>query len=259
MIILFLPNTCFAKKERTIGETFSGEEIHYEIDFAFLKSVAEVTLKFSPLGGEGKYLITLKGSTKNLLGLPILKREDLYVAICKEIDGGRKLATLTFEEKVTIGKSKREKYFEIDHANGLLKERVFKEGILRREIIREIPKGREMNDFLTASFNFRYGVYGVIQPGRTYMIPVIPRKGVDFYEVRVESSEEDRSLVPYFVRIKVDPEILNSKTGLIEGYLSKELYPVKGRIPDVILFGDVQGRLKRIVKSENQRGNHVRN
>jgi hypothetical protein len=30
---------------------------------------------------------------------------------------------------------------------------------------------------------------------------------------------------------------------VIEGWLSKDLYPVEGTIKDVILFGDVQGSL----------------
>lgn len=240
----------------TIGETFSGEEISYEIDFAFFKSIASVTLRFLPSNEDGKYMIVLKGATKNFPGLPHLKREDYYLSTCKEIDGGKRLVTLTFEERVAIGRRIREKYFEIDHQKGLLKERVLRDGKLRREIVRELKRPYETNDFLTAAYNFRFGVYGDVTPGKTFIIPVIPRKGVDFYEVKVEENQskddEDRVLAPYFVRIKVDPEILNSKSGLIEGFLSKELYPVRGRIPDVILFGDVEGRIKRFSKKENQ-------
>jgi len=113
------------------------------------------------------------------------------------------------------------------------------------------------DDFITASYNFRYGVYGEIGRGRKYTVATFPKKGPSSYEVRVASKEEEEKRKKserlkegkeYFVKLSLDPEVTHSKEGLIEGWLSKELYPIEGRIKDVILFGDVRGTLIKNTK-----------
>jgi hypothetical protein len=115
-----------------------------------------------------------------------------------------------------------------------------------------IPEGKTYDDFLCASYNFRHGVYGRIERGKTYVIPTFPRKGSSTYEIQIASKEEeDRQRVAdkvgeiaaILLKLKLDPEITDSKTGLIEGWLSRDNYPVEGIIKDVILFGDVHGKL----------------
>jgi hypothetical protein len=116
----------------------------------------------------------------------------------------------------------------------------------------EIPPGMVYDDFLTASYNFRYGVYGGIERGRKYTVATFPKKGASSYIVRVASKEEEekrkksekfKDEKEYFVKLSLDPEVTHSKEGLIEGWLSKGLYPIEGRIKDVVLFGDVKGTL----------------
>ena len=106
--------------------------------------------------------------------------------------------------------------------------------------------------FITASYNFRYGVYGEIERGKKYTVATFPKKGPSSYEVRVASKEEEEKRKKseqfkdgkeYFVKLFLDPEVTHSKEGLIEGWLSKELYPIKGMIKNVMLVGDVKGTL----------------
>jgi len=108
------------------------------------------------------------------------------------------------------------------------------------------------DDFLTASYNFRYGVYGEIKKGQKYTVATFPKKGPSSYEVSVASKEEEekrkksekfKNGKEYFVKLFLDPEVTHSKEGLIEGWLSKEFYPTEGTIKDVMVFGDVEGRL----------------
>jgi hypothetical protein len=117
------------------------------------------------------------------------------------------------------------------------------------------------DDFIAASYNFRYGVYGGIERGGKYTVATFPKKGPSSYEVRVASKEEEdkrkkseklKDGKEYYVKLFLDPEVTRSKEGLIEGWLSKELYPTEGTIKDVILFGDVKGTL--IKKKIIQRG-----
>jgi hypothetical protein len=123
----------------------------------------------------------------------------------------------------------------------------------------DIPKDQDYNDFLTAAYNFRYGVYGEPERGRTYHVPVFPKKGITTYDLRIASAAEEdglrhRSAVregsEYRIELAMDPEVLNSKRGLIKGWLSKELYPVEGVMEDVFLFGDVRGTLVKREKRD---------
>jgi hypothetical protein len=153
---------------------------------------------------------------------------------------------------VKIGnKLRRRSHFFDYQKRKWIQVRQSKDGIkTRRE--EEIPPGMVYDDFTTASYNFRYGVYGGMERGRTYRVATFPKKGASSYEVRVASKEEEEKRrksekskegKEYFVKLLLDPEVTHSKEGLIEGWLSKELYPTEGRIKDVIFFGDVHGTL----------------
>jgi hypothetical protein len=92
------------------------------------------------------------------------------------------------------------------------------------------------SDFLTASYNFRYGVYGEIDRGRKYTVPTFPKKGPSSYEVNVASKEEEEKKrksekfkdgKEYFIKLLLDPEVTHSKEGLIEGFV--EALPHRGR------------------------------
>jgi hypothetical protein len=169
-----------------------------------------------------------------------------------EMDGGKRLRALSFEEGVKIGNKLRRKSHLFDYQKRKwIQVRRRKDGTMERTE-EEIPPGMVYDDFLTASYNFRYGVYGEIERGRTYTVATFPRKGSTSYEVRVAAKEEEekrRKLEKskdgkeYYLKLFLDPEITHSKEGLIEGWLSKELYPTEGTIKDVILFGDVKGTL----------------
>jgi hypothetical protein len=122
----------------------------------------------------------------------------------------------------------------------------------------EIPSGMVYDDFITASYNFRYGVYGDIEKGRKYSVATFPKKGPSSYEVRVASKEEEEKRKKseklkdgkeYLVKLLLDPEVTHSKEGLIEGWLCKELYPTEGTIKGVVFFGDVRGTLVRYTRT----------
>lgn len=236
----------------TIGETFAGEELQYDIAFWFLKKVARAKMTFTRGPEKGQYISTLQGETIGLAGLVTRYRRDTYRAVMEEVDGGRRLRSLFFEEQVRVGDTSRRNTHTFDHKNRKwIEESVRKSGSVRKRE-RDIPVGQDYNDFLTASYNFRYGVYGAVDRGRMYRVPVFPKKGVTFYDVKITSkAEEDRlreRFPPsegseYYIELSMDPEVLQSKKGMIKGWLTKELYPVEGVIEDVFLFGDVRGTL----------------
>lgn len=236
----------------SIGEFFKGEELSYEIGFWLLKRVAQGKIRFREMVGKGRYLAILQGETLGVLGWVARYRVDTYTSIMEEVDGGRCLRSISFEEDVKIGGKSRKRTHLFDYKNRKwIKVRQRKDGTRTREEA-EIPPGMIYDDFVTASYNFRYGVYGEIDRGKKYSVATFPKKGPTSYEVRVASKEDEerkrksektKDGKEYFVRLFLDPEITHSKEGIIEGWLSKELYPVEGTIRDVVFFGDVKGTL----------------
>jgi hypothetical protein len=240
------------KKGNSIGEFFKGEELHYAIGVWMFKKVALGKISFKEMKEKGRYLSILQGETLGVLGWVARYRTDTYRSVMEEIDGGRRLRSISFEEDVKIGTTLRRRTHFFDYQKRKwIRVRQRKDGTkVRAE--EEIPSGMVYDDFITASYNFRYGVYGGMERGRTYRVATFPKKGASSYEVRVASKEEEEKRrksekskegKEYFVKLLLDPEVTHSKEGLIEGWLSKELYPTEGRIKDVIFFGDVHGTL----------------
>jgi hypothetical protein len=253
-------HTPLPRNERgnSIAEFFKGEELVYEIGVWIFKRVALGTLSFKEMGEKGRYMATLQAETLGVLGWVARYRVDTYHSIMEEVEGRRRLRSLSFEEDAKIGSKLRKKIHLFDYQKRKwIQMRRRKDGVMVRTE-EEIPRGMVYDDFLTASYNFRYGVYGEIERGRKYTVATFPRKGSSSYEVIVAGKEEEEKRKKYeklkdgkdfYLKLYLDPEITHSKEGLIEGWLSKELYPMEGTIKDVMLFGDVKGTLIKKVRS----------
>lgn len=241
----------------SIGEFFDREELLYEIRVWLLKRVALGRLTFKEGAKKGLYIATLQAETLGVLGWVARYRVDTYRATMEEVEGGRRFRALSFEEDVKVGSKVRKRAYLFDYSkNKWIKLRQRKDGTLVRTE-EKIPPGMIYDDFLTASFNFRYGAYGTIERGRKYLVPTFPKMGKSNYEVTVAAKEEEVSRrselkqkdgKEFFVKLYLDPEVTHSKEGVIEGWLSKELYPMEGTIRDVVFFGDVKGTLVKNTK-----------
>jgi len=242
----------------SIGEFFKGEELFYEVGFWLFKRAAMGRVSFREMGEKGRYLAILQGETMGILGWVARYRTDTYRSVMEEIDGGRRLRSISFEEEVKIGSKVRKRTHFFDYKNRKwIRIRQRKDGSKGREEA-DIPPGMVYDDFVTASYNFRYGVYGEIERGKSYTVATFPKKGPSHYEVQVASKEEEEKRrrsekfkdgKEYFVKLFLDPEVTHSKEGVIEGWLSKELCPSEGTIRNVVLFGDVKGTLIKKAQS----------
>ena len=257
-ILADLPTLPRKGEGSSIGEFFRGEELHYIIGVWLFKKVAVGKISFKEMKEKGRYLSTLQAETLGILGWVARYRADTYHSVMEEIDGGRRLRSVSFEEDVKVGDTLRRRTHFFDYEKRKwIRVRQRKDGTkVRAE--EEIPPGMVYDDFITASYNFRYGVYGEIERGRKYTVATFPKKGPSSYEVRVASKEEEEKRKKsekskdgkeYLVKLFLDPEVTHSKEGLIEGWLSKELYPTEGMIKDVMFFGDVRGSLIKKVRS----------
>lgn len=237
-----------------IGDYFAGEELEYDVGFWFMKRVATAKMSFFRLDGKGRFAATLRGETVGLAGWLTRYRVDRYRAVMEEVDRGRRLRPVSFEEYVSLGSKVRKNIHRFDHEKRLWVHETSRRNGTTRTVTHAIPEGKTYDDFVTASYNFRYHAYGAVEKGRTYTVPTFPRKGATSYHVRIAPKEEEEvrrkaePLAPdsaFFITLRLDPEVVNSKEGIIEGWLSNDLYPVEGTIRDAVLYGDVKGRLTR--------------
>jgi hypothetical protein len=177
----------------------------------------------------------------------------------EEVQGGGRLRSVSFEEYVKIGSKVRKNNHYFDHDKGIwVHETSRRDGtMIRRQ--HPIPKGKSYDDFVTASYNFRYQVYGTVERGKRFVVPTFPRKGPSSYEIKIAPKGEEEARrkkerpgedSSFFITLTLDPEVVNSKEGVIEGWLADGLYPVSGTIKDAVLFGDVKGRLIKRTKTD---------
>jgi hypothetical protein len=236
----------------SIGQFFQGEELVYEAGFWMIRRAALGRLSFKAMEKKGHYTATLQGETLGVLGWVSRYRVDTYRSVMEEIDGGKALRAVSFEEDVKVGDKIRKRVHLFDYQRRTwTNKRLRKNGTWEVQQ-KEIPPGSVYDDFVTAFYNFRYGVYGPIERGKKYDVATFPLKGLSSYEVRVASKEEEEKErksgeksagKDFLLTLKLDPETTHSREGLVTGWLSKDLYPVEGAIRGVTLFGDVTGTL----------------
>jgi hypothetical protein len=80
----------------SIGEFFKGEELHYIIGVWLFNKVALGRISFKAMKEKGRYLSTLQGETLGILGWVARYRTDTYRSVMEEIDGGRRLRSISF-------------------------------------------------------------------------------------------------------------------------------------------------------------------
>jgi hypothetical protein len=241
----------YEKGAVSIGDRFVGEELDYRIGFWLFEDAAVGKLRLDRDPGGG-YVATLTAHTTGVLGWFLRYRKDSYKVQLEEVNGGTRFRTMTFEKNVDIGGKVRKSIRVLDHENRLITWRKWKRGRLRRSGEVKMEPGVHYDGPLTAFYNFRFGVYGPIEEGSVYRIKSFPKtknKEVDI-DIRLATKSEfksrlgDRhSFTGYLADVKIDKELFGSKTGDIEILFTEEMVPVEGVAKDILLFGDVRGKL----------------
>jgi hypothetical protein len=241
------------ERTRQIGERFGGEDVQYEVGFWIFPAVGKGLAHFSDLGNE-KFLLTHEGQAQGLAGWLTSYRKEVHRAWMGAIAQGTRFIPLRFEEESIIGDWVRKKTTLYDYSAGKIFMETKKEGEINREVV-EIPEGVYYENPITAFYNFRYGAYGKIEPGREFKIRTVPGKGKGIFRLSVASEKEaalHRESDPqkkgkdFLVRIHLEQEFLGSPLGEIEVWFDKELNPVSGMIKKVRFFGDIKGRITQL-------------
>lgn len=255
-IALSQPKSTGADRESAnIGEYFDGEEFTYTIGFWWFKKAA-----MGKIGIHKKdaniYEITLSAETMGFIGFITSYRKDIYRAYVEETDAGKRFRTKRFEKIVIIGERTRYGYTDVDYNKRTYSWKSWGGGKEEKKAEEIIPPGIYYDDPLTGFYNFRFGVYGQIESGKEFDVPTFPVKGASSISVKIATDKEKNSRinpdpeeVAYLADIVIDKELFGSQTGNVEVRFTKELIPVFAVAKDLILFGDVRGRLTEMTSS----------
>jgi hypothetical protein len=252
LLLIFRANSSDAETPADpIGEYFRGEIMKYDIDFWIFSRVAEGVATFRSLGG-GKYEAFHEGKTLGLAGLITRYRRDVYRSFMGTINNGRRLIPLRFEEDVIIGSKVKKRTTVFDYAARKVTIETQKEGESSREEV-EIPFGMLYDDPMTAFYNFRFGVYGKVEPGKIFTIRTVPRKespepirmfvASKKEEEQRRSEENEKEGKDLFIRVLLDKDFVGSLQGAVEVWFTKDVIPMAGVAKDVFFYGDIQGHL----------------
>ncbi len=241
----------------TIGEAFVGERFTYTVGFWIFKDIAEGSIELKKGEKENEYIATLEAHTTGLLGRFFKPRSDTYTTRLTMVDAGKRFITTHFEKNVRIGDKVRRGLQEVDYEKGELRWTTYKHGKVRRSGRVEIPPGERYDGPLTAFYNLRYGVYGPIEEGRNYQIKTLPKgeKPVSDIEIRIASKKELKKFynrskkdprARYYAVAVIDKEFFDSRTGEVEIIFNADLVPLDAVAKNVMMYGDIKGRLKSI-------------
>jgi len=250
------------KPTSAIGQHFSGETLEYAMGFLWFKNAASCTVTFRETPDPGVFEAIIAGQTHGIIGAFTRFRRDIVSACMEEVDNGTRLRPLEFCEDVIVGSKHRKKSTRFDYENHqivIVKER---KGAAKEKRL-ALPAEETYYDPITASYNFRFGSFGPIERGRSYVVKTVPEKELTEISVTIASrDDEEKQKRPsslkgqnaYFVFLQLDKDIINSSTGKIEGWLSSDAVPIEGRVRDVLLFGDIVGRKKNEQSGEHETG-----
>mgnify|MGYP001578858656 FL=1 len=239
----------------TIADAFAGEALDYVIGFWFFDNVAEARLSLEK-GEKGEYIARLEAYTTGVIK-GIADRRDVYVARLKLVDNGKRFLTQSFEKSVTMRGKTRRNLTVVDYKKRVVRWRSWGGGKEEKTGVSNIPPGIYCDDPLAAFYNLRAGVYGPIQEGKEFRMFTFP-KGDRVPEIKVRvagnaelqekarknkySARSSSFYSPQHLAIAtMGPELFASEG--IDLFFNSSFIPVEAIARDVMLFGDVRGRL----------------
>jgi hypothetical protein len=244
------PEPFAQERKKQIGERFGGEDVQYEAGFWVFPAVGAGGAHFYALGND-RFFLNHEGRAQGLAGWVTRNRKEIHRAWMGTAEQGNRLIPLRLEEESVIGEWVRRKITQYDYSARKVLMETVKDGEVSRETA-EIPPGVYYDNPMTAFYNFRYGVYGEVAPGREFIIRTVPRKGQGVFRVavapeneaaRIRGEESEKKGKDLLVRVFLEQEFLGSPKGQIEIWFDKELNPVSGMVRKVKYLGDIRGRI----------------
>lgn len=241
-----------AKKKPTIADVFIGEDLTYRIGFWIFDDVAQGRLTLEN-GPDGDYVATLSAWTTGVAGWALRYRKDTFVVHMRLSDDGQRFISKTFEKTVDKSGDIRKGITYFDYDKRLVTWRSWGGGKEDKGGTGRIPSGIWVDDPIAAFYNFRYGVYGPVKEGANYTIYTFPKGDeVPHIMLRMASKTElaarrgDNAAAEYLAYARIDRDLFGSQSGDVEILFNGDMLPTEAVAKDIMLFGDVRGRLVKM-------------
>lgn len=245
----------------TIGETFAGETLLYDIGFWIFKEVAVAKLTLTR--EEGGYKAVLSAHTVGFVDTMFQHRSDVYTAHLKEVDGGQRFATVSLTSIEDINGNVRHGVKEVDRKAGVFTWRSWGGGKDERSGTVHFPPNTYVDDPLGGFYNFRFNVYGKAAPGAEFTITTFPKEDykneyikMNMGPVMKTGQKNEKTGEPgeggaeaaYVARVKMSKNVFGTDLADIDIYFSPGLVPLRAEARDIVFFTDVTGTLRSMSK-----------
>jgi len=259
-ISLFAPRASLAAPHpTTIGETFAGETLTYDIGFWIFEKVA--VSKLTLIREKGGYKAVLSAHTVGFVDSMIQHRSDLYTAHLKEVEGGRRFATVSLASLSNVNGKVRHSIKELDRKAGIYKSHSWGGGKDEKSETVSFEPGAYVDDPLGGFYNFRFGVYGKARIGAKFVINTFPKKDFKLEPITMKmgsvleakykkTPEAAGGAIAYVAKVKMSKDVFGTDLADINIFFSPELIPLRARASDIVLFTDVTGTLRKASKGE---------
>ncbi len=241
----------------TIGETFAGETLTYDIGFWIFEKVAVSRLTLEK--EKGGYKAVLSAHTVGFVDSMIQHRSDLYTAHLKEVEGGKRFVTVSLASLSNVNGKVRHSVKELDRKAGVYKWHSWGGGKDDRSGRARFEPGTYVDDPLGGFYNFRFGVYGKAKIGARFIINTFPKKDFkpEHITMKLGSALEaeyrkDKNnpgaaggAIAYVAKVKMSKDVFGTDLADINIFFSPELIPLRARASDIVLFTDVTGTLRK--------------
>ncbi len=232
----------------------ADESLVYDIGFLFFRkaAVGKLTLRYLP--ERDLYEGVVQAETKGFIGWLSLSRKDTYRSLMRlSADGGR-LIPVEFSKEVRTWGYRFKSKTHLDYQAGVMWWRSTEEVGGKTSVkLKAYPirAGVVYEDFISAFFNLRRGVYGPLRPGQRYRLLSLPtrqwvKKHGDkpqYFSVKVGETKVDK-VSRTIVSINVPKDLFGQKVGDIRFHLREDLVPSRIFVENVVLFGDMKGKLR---------------
>ena len=236
------------------------ENLVYDIGFLFFRKAAVGKLSLRHLPERDLYEGVVQAETKGFIGLLSLARKDTYRSLMRLSPDGGRLIPVEFSKEVHTWGYRFKSKTHLDYQAGVMwwksTEEVGGETSVKLKAY-PIRAGVVYEDFISAFFNIRRGAYGPLRPGQRYRLLSLPtrqwvKKHGDkpqYFSVKVGETKVDK-VSRTIVSINVPKDLFGQKVGDIRFHLREDLVPSRIFVENVVLFGDMKGKLRsrRVVK-----------
>jgi hypothetical protein len=236
----------------SILEHFLGEELTYQIGFAFFPRCGEAKTRLSESEYPGLYQASLEWRTVGFIDWLFGGYQYSYTSNVKISSEGNRFQPVFFQLTGRHRGKEMGRSIAFDYSG---KEIIFSRSTRNGKREQErVPMQEETvyEDYLTLFYNFRHGCYGPLKRGRTYRLPLHIHEGMNSVDLSIAPRKEEekhrqreikKAGKDFLLRFRVNREDVSSETGNIEAWLSRAGVPTKGCVKDVIFFGDLWGEL----------------